>query len=240
MYTNSNLINKTILSPNNSGQRTGKIERLTVHCVVGQLTSEKVASMFLKKSRKASSNYVIGKDGDVCLVVEESNRSWCSSSASNDQKAITIECASDTTDPYKFNYIVYNKLIELTVDIMKRNNKNTLVYINDKEKALKYKVKENELLLTFHRWFAAKACPGDWFISMCNNGDFITKVNKHFNNNIKIEEVKKDVIYIVKKGDTLSKIAKKYNTNYLKIARDNKIANPSLIRVGQKLIIKGV
>lgn len=238
MYTNSSLINNTILSPNNSGQRTGKIERLTVHCVVGQLTSVSVANMFLKKSRKASSNYVIGKDGDICLVVEESNRSWCSSSASNDQKAITIECASDTTTPYAFNNIVYNKLIELTVDIMKRNNKNNLVYIDDKEKALKYKVKENELLLTFHRWFANKSCPGDWFIGQCNNGDFITKVNKNFNNNVNIEEVKKDIVYIVKKGDTLSKIAKMYNTTYKKIAIDNKIANPNIIRVGQKLIIK--
>ena len=44
--------------------------------------------------------------------------------------------------------------------------------------------------------------------------------------------------YIVKRGDTLSSIAKKYGTTYQKIARDNGIANPNKIYAGQKLIIK--
>lgn len=46
------------------------------------------------------------------------------------------------------------------------------------------------------------------------------------------------VTYIVKKGDTLSGIAKKYGTTYQKIAKDNKIANPNKIYPGQKLVIK--
>lgn len=48
----------------------------------------------------------------------------------------------------------------------------------------------------------------------------------------------KSVTYVVKAGDTLSKIASKYGTTYQKIARDNGIANPNLIYVGQKLVIK--
>lgn len=44
--------------------------------------------------------------------------------------------------------------------------------------------------------------------------------------------------YIVKAGDTLSGIAKKYNTTYQKIAKDNNIKDPNKIYVGQKLIIK--
>lgn len=44
--------------------------------------------------------------------------------------------------------------------------------------------------------------------------------------------------YIVKKGDTLSGIAKKYGTTYQKIAKDNGISNPNKIYPGQKLIIK--
>ena len=47
-----------------------------------------------------------------------------------------------------------------------------------------------------------------------------------------------NITYIVKAGDTLSKIASRYGTTYQKIARDNGIANPNLIYVGQKLIIK--
>lgn len=45
------------------------------------------------------------------------------------------------------------------------------------------------------------------------------------------------IIYNVKKGDTLSKIAKQYNTTYQKIAKDNNIANPNLIYPGQQLKI---
>ena len=44
--------------------------------------------------------------------------------------------------------------------------------------------------------------------------------------------------HIVKKGETLSGIAKKYNTTYQKIAKDNNISDPNKISVGQKLIIK--
>lgn len=46
------------------------------------------------------------------------------------------------------------------------------------------------------------------------------------------------ITYIVKAGDTLSNIAKKYNTTYQKIAKDNNIANPNKIITGQKLVIK--
>ena len=44
--------------------------------------------------------------------------------------------------------------------------------------------------------------------------------------------------YVVKKGDTLSKIAKEFGTTYQKIAKDNNIKNPNKIYVGQKLVIR--
>ena len=44
--------------------------------------------------------------------------------------------------------------------------------------------------------------------------------------------------YTVKAGDTLGEIAKKYNTTYQKIAKDNNISDPNKIYVGQKLVIK--
>lgn len=46
------------------------------------------------------------------------------------------------------------------------------------------------------------------------------------------------IVYTVKKGDTLWGIAQKYGTTYQKIASDNNIANPDLIYVGQRIIIK--
>ena len=103
-------------------------------------------------------------DGRVALYVDEGNRSWCSSSGANDQKAVTIECASDTKEPYAFKDAVYASLIELCADICRRNGKTKLLWIPEKDKALAYEPKADEMLLTVHRWFAATACPGKWMM----------------------------------------------------------------------------
>lgn len=152
----------TKLSPNHSGQRTHSIDRITPHCVVGQCSVETLGNIFAPSSRQASSNYGIGVDGRVGMYVEEKNRSWCSSSNANDQRAITIECASDTAEPYAFKDVVYQKLIALCADICKRNGKKKLLWFGDKEKTLNYSPKADEMILTVHRWFANKSCPGDW------------------------------------------------------------------------------
>lgn len=164
-YTNSPLVVYTNLSPNHSGQRTHSIDRITPHCVVGQLSAESICGCFISPSRQASCNYGIGKDGRVSLCVEEKNRSWCSSSAANDQRAITIECASDLTHPYAMNSAVYTSLIKLCTDICKRNGKTKLLWLGDKNKTLNYAPASDEMVLTVHRWYANKACPGDWLYS---------------------------------------------------------------------------
>ena len=108
------------------------------------------------------------------MFVEEKNRSWCSSSNDNDQRAVTIECASDTTAPYAFYDVVYQSLINLCVDICKRNAKTKLLWLGDKDKTLAYEPKSNEMVLTVHRWFANKSCPGDWLYNRL--GDLANKV----------------------------------------------------------------
>lgn len=163
--SNSSLVNCTILSPNHSGKRTHKIDRITPHCVVGQLSAESIGGCFTSTSRKASCNYSIGKDGRVCLIVDEANRSWCSSSNANDQRAVTIECASDMSEPYTMNSAVYNKLIDLCTDICRRNGIKKLLWFADKAKSLSYEPANDEAVLTVHRWFASKSCPGDWLYS---------------------------------------------------------------------------
>lgn len=167
--SNSKLVSYTKLSPNHSGARTHSIDRITPHCVVGQCSVETLGNIFMDTNREASCNYGIGTDGRVLLCVEEGNRSWCSSSNSNDQRAVTIECASELKHPYAFNDKVYNKLVELCVDICKRNGKKKLLWINDKNKALNYSTKSDEMLLTVHRWFDDKACPGDWLYNRLGN-----------------------------------------------------------------------
>ena len=175
-YTNSSMVAYTKLSPNHSGQRTMAIDRITPHCVVGQCTAEGLGDWFAKSSTQASSNYGIDKDGRVGMYVEEKNRSWCSSSNANDQRAITIECASDTTEPYAFRDVVYKKLIELCIDICKRNGKNKLIWFGDKNKTLNYSPKSGEMILTVHRWFANKSCPGNWMYARM--GDLAENVTK--------------------------------------------------------------
>ena len=164
----------TRLSPNHSGQRTHSIDRITPHCVVGQLSAESICGCFISPSRQASCNYGIGTDGKVSLCVEEKNRSWCSSSNANDQRAVTIECASDKTEPYAMNSKVYDSLIKLCTDICKRNGKRKLLWLGDRNKTLNYTPKSDEMVLTVHRWFANKSCPGGWLYARL--GDLAAKV----------------------------------------------------------------
>lgn len=238
--SNSSLVSYTKLSPNHSGQRTMKIDRITPHCVVGQCSVETLGNIFAPESRQASSNYGIGVDGRVGMYVEEKNRSWCSSSNANDQRAVTIECASDTEAPYAFKDVVYNKLVDLCVDICKRNGKTKLLWLGDKTKTLNYTPAANEMVLTVHRWFANKSCPGDWMYSRMS--DLANKVTAKLGGTTTVTtpttpSTGSDTVYTVKAGDTLSAIAAKYGTTYQKLASYNGISNPNIINVGQKIKI---
>lgn len=173
---NSSLVTCTVKSPNHSGARTHSIDRITPHCVVGQLSASSIGGCFTSTSRQASCNYGIGTEGGVSLIVDEANRSWCSSSSANDQRAITIECASDKTEPYAMNSKVYAKLIELCVDICKRYKKSKLIWFGDKDKTLNYAPKSDEMIITVHRWFENKSCPGDWLYNRL--GNLATEVTK--------------------------------------------------------------
>ena len=172
-YTNSPLVGYTRLVNKHSGTRTHSIDRITPHCVVGQVTAARLGDIF-SGTRDVSSNYGIALDGTVGLYVEEKNRSWCSSSNANDQRAITIECASDPKPPYAFKSIVYETLIKLCIDICKRNGKKKLIWFGDKAKSLNYSPKPDEMVLTVHRWFCNKSCPGDWMYARM--GDLADKV----------------------------------------------------------------
>lgn len=173
--SNSPLVSYTKYSPNNSGKRAHSIDRISPHCVVGQCTIESLGGWFSQLSAKCSSNYGIGKDGRIGLFVDEANRSWCTSSSANDNRAVTIECASDTTHPYAMHECVFESLVKLCADICKRNGKTILIWWPDKNKSLNYAPKANEMIITVHRWFANKACPGDWLYNRLP--ELVQKVN---------------------------------------------------------------
>ena len=202
---NSNLVDVTIKSPNHSGKRTHSLDRITPHVVVGQCTAEALGNLFAKPSRKASCNYGIDKNGRVLLCVDEDNVSQCSSSPSNDNRAITFECASDTFEPFKVKKVVFDKLIEMCVDICRRYGKTRLIWIDNKNVALVYEPKENEMILTAHRWFDAKACPGDYLYGKF--GELAKTVTKQLSQLGKYK-LNKD-LYIRSKPSTTSKKKRK-------------------------------
>lgn len=172
-YTNSPLVSYTKLSPNHSGTRTHAIDTITIHCVVGQCSVETLGNIFAPTSRKASSNYGIGSDGRVGLYVEEKNRSWCSSNAANDHRAVTIEVASDTKAPYAVGDKAYAALIDLVTDICKRNGIKKLIWSTDKNDRVNHVGGCN---MTVHRDYANKSCPGDYLYN--RHGAIAAEVNE--------------------------------------------------------------
>ena len=163
--SNSPLVCYTKISPNRTSPRNHKIDTITIHCVVGKLSVEQVLNLnsFTRYDPNygCSANYVIGSDGRIGLGVEEKDRSWCSSNGANDHRAVTIECASDSSKPYAINDKVYASLIELCSDICKRNEIKELKWEGDKS-LIGNVDKQN---MTVHRWFAPKDCPGDYIYS---------------------------------------------------------------------------
>ena len=155
--SNSALVSYKKISPHKSVNRKHKIDTITIHCTAGICTVESLGSLF-SGSREVSSNYGIGNDGRIGMYVEEKDRSWCSSNAANDHRAITIECSSSDKSPYQINDKVYQSLIKLLVDVCKRNGIKALLWKGDKS-LIGQVDKQN---MTVHRWFANKACPGDY------------------------------------------------------------------------------
>lgn len=170
--SNSPLVQYTKISPNKTINRNHIIDTITIHCVVGHGTMQGVGDWFAKSTTRASSNYMIDDQGRVAMYVEEKDRSWCTSSAANDHRAITIEVSSDTTHPYRVTDGAFKGIIALCADICKRNNIKQLLWKADKN--LIGKVEQQNL--SVHRWFAAKACPGDYLYGRLN--EVVSEVNK--------------------------------------------------------------
>lgn len=233
--SNSPLVDYTRISPNKNSPRNHKIDTITIHCVVGQCTVETLGNIFAPTSRQASSNYGVGTDGKIGMYVEEKDRSWCSSNAANDNRAVTIEVASDTKHPYAVNDRAFAALLDLVTDICKRNGIKKLVWSTKKADRVNHK---NGCNMTVHRDYANKSCPGDYLYN--RHGEIAAEVNRRLG----VADTAPDAgaaqgvtVYTVKKGDTLPQIAAKYGTTYQAIAAYNGIKNPNAIRVGQKIKI---
>ncbi len=150
--SNSPLVNYTRISPNRSSRQGNKISKITIHHMAGNLSVETCGNVFAPSSRQASSNYGIGSDGRVGMYVEEHERAWTSSNGNNDRKAVTIEVANDQLAPnWTISDAAWNKLIDLCVDICRRNGISQLIWTGDANGNL-----------TTHDMFANTNCPGPY------------------------------------------------------------------------------
>lgn len=169
--SNSPLITYTNITRHKSSPRNHAIDTITIHCIVGQWTAKQGCDYFATTTRECSANYVVGKDGSIGLSVDEKDRSWCSSSSANDNRAITIEVASDKTHPYAVTDAAYRALVKLCADICKRNGIKKLLWRADKS-LIGQVDKQN---MTVHRWFANKSCPGEYLYN--RYGQVASEVN---------------------------------------------------------------
>ena len=149
---------------------TGKITKITVHHMAGVMGARQCAEMH-GRSSGASANYYIGKDGEICLGVDESRRAWTTDSRENDSYAITIEASNDKTgEPWTVSDKVYNAIIRLCADICQRNGIERINFTGDKSGNF-----------TMHKWYQATACPGTYLSGKF--GDLANKINELLGNN---------------------------------------------------------
>lgn len=194
-----------ILSSNCTKGRNHRIDTITIHCTVGHMSAKNFGNYFAKASRKAAPNYVIGNDAEVCMCVREEDRSWCSSSSSNDNRAITIEVDSDASDPYSVSEKVYSRLIDLIVDICKRYGFEKLSFYGDNYNSyLEHAGKDDsEVCISFHKWFSAKVCPGKFLISKMD--DICSQVNSILNG----DSIEKIIVDLKQIAERLQKLQNK-------------------------------
>lgn len=165
------------VSPNCNKPRTGKIRRLTPHCVAGNLSIETTLGlskfMTYNPTNGSSTGYAIGTDGRIGLGVEETNRAWTSSSPVNDHEAITFEIANNGGEPdWRMSDAAINAWLDLSVDIAKFYGYKKVNYqpkpanitFAQTETWIKTWSKADEMIVTLHNWFSAKACPGPYFM----------------------------------------------------------------------------
>lgn len=175
--SNSPLATYTKRSLNCNKPRNHVIDTISIHCTAGNKnnTAKQIANLerFITYDPEngASCNYAVGGDGSIALCVDEANRSWCTSSPSNDHRAITIEVASNIAGT-EVNDAAYAALLDLLTDICKRNGIKKLLWKGDK--SLIGKVSQQNM--TVHRWFANKSCPGDYLYN--RHGQIAAEVNR--------------------------------------------------------------
>jgi LysM repeat protein len=224
--SHSQYADAVIPSPNHSGKRKYAITRLTPHHMAGVLSGAQCAGLFTSSARQASANYCIGRDGDVVVSVEEENRAWTSSSADNDNRAITFELSNDSTGgEWHVGDTTLNRFLDVAVDCVKRHNMPKMV-VGD--------------TLTWHRMFAATTCPGGYLLGRMQW--IADQINSRAESGVPAQPAPAPDTttgYTVVKGDSLWAIGQKLGVKWTEIATLNGLTSPYTIYVGQVLNVPG-
>ena len=198
-----------------------RIDRITIHQVWGHCSNATLKSVLDNAS--ASCNYCMDDSGTPTVMVHECDRSWCSSSSSNDVRSITIETSNDRQYPYKCTDDALIGLVRLCADICQRNGikkmhwvSNLVPYPNPKttaqkqanEKACNDKnasLPSDEAIFTIHRWFFDKPCPGDYIEGKL--GWICDEVNKVLQEEeIHVGDIVPMEVYEIKEGYAYGKV----------------------------------
>lgn len=145
-------------APGNYGHRTHTIDTITIHCMAGQMSVNGCISWFSNPDLHASANYGVCTNG-VVKMMPDSYASGCSSNKANDERAITIEVASDPYEPCNVRPDVYAAMLDLITDICYRHNIYPLVWSDNRVDRVNHL---NGCNMTVHCDYAAKTCPGSY------------------------------------------------------------------------------
>lgn len=223
--SNSSLISATYKAHSNNystGRNGRKIEKVTIHHMAGVLSAKQCGSIFQDGSRGASSNYGIGKNGEIALFVDESNTSYADANWDSNCKSVTIETSNNKTGgDWTVSDKVLSSLIKLITDIFKRNGI---------KKAIKGKT------ITWHSMYSATACPGNYLRSKM---DYIcNEVNKKLNNSTDSSDKKEENKHTIDEDgkwgkDTTKKAQEVFGTTIDGVVTDQRkeyeAKNPGLI-----------
>lgn len=159
--SNSNLAKEKYIANSNNftiGRSGKKIEKVTIHHMAGILTAKQCGIIFQNGYRKASSNYGIGKNGEIALYVDEKNTSYADGNFDSNCRSVTIECSNNKVGGnWEISDTVLNSLINLITDIFKRNKLGKAI------------VGKN---ITWHNIYMSTTCPGNYLVSKM---DYIAK-----------------------------------------------------------------
>lgn len=127
--THSALTNKIRLSSQSSSRRGARIDTFLIHhtaSVSGR--GDAIVNMMVNRTRQVSSNYVIGNDGYLWMVVDEDLRAWTSGSTKDggkgaawDRRSITVEIVNQKGAPsWAISSAAIDKAARLLNDLRKR------------------------------------------------------------------------------------------------------------------------